>query len=336
MRNNSGAVLLILLSVAWAFSLIGCAHLKLELENSSVQKPSNVALYFSVEKNDKTPIAGLAAESFKIYEDGQLISTFESKQTILNPEVAVVHYSILLLDLSGSITESGTLPQLTSAASAYAERLTKYQQMAIYGFDGSPRLQPIVGFTSDVGFIQNGLNWLANKKKSDDPSTNLNGAVVEATKLLEKQISASKQPLRFGTLVIFTDGRDRAHRISEEEVSKTLDQSKINVFAIGLGPELQEGELSRFARNGLVRAQANSNLSAAFEEVATRIEANSRKFYLLSYCSPSRAGTHKLRIEAAAQGQTGYLEHDFNADGFGPNCDPNKRPQFKIGKINLQ
>jgi hypothetical protein len=70
--------------------------------------------------------------------------------------------------------------------------------------------------------------------------------------------------------------------------------------------------------------------------VATRIEANSRKFYLLSYCSPSRAGTHRLRIEAVHESKRGSLEHEFAADGFGPQCDPNKKPNFSIGKINLK
>ena len=35
----------------------------------------------------------LPVEAFQIYEDDQLISRYESKQTILNPEVAVIHYS---------------------------------------------------------------------------------------------------------------------------------------------------------------------------------------------------------------------------------------------------
>ena len=86
----------------------GCSRLQLKLHNSSVQKPSNVALYFSVETGGDEPVGGLTAESFRIYEDGQLISPFESKQTILNPEVAVSHHALLLIDLSGSITESGS------------------------------------------------------------------------------------------------------------------------------------------------------------------------------------------------------------------------------------
>ncbi len=99
---------------------LGCGGLQLNLKNTSVQKPSNVALYFSVEDNNGVGQPNLTAEAFRIYEDDKLISPFESKQTILNPENAVIRYTLLLVDLSGSITESNSLPTLTTAASSTA------------------------------------------------------------------------------------------------------------------------------------------------------------------------------------------------------------------------
>jgi hypothetical protein len=171
--------LLVLLLAAW-----GCGGLHLHLHNQSVQKPSNVALYFTVETNDGEPVGGLDAKSFRIYEDDQLISPFESKQTILNPETAVVHYTLLLLDHSGSITESGSMHSLMAAAGPFAEKITKKQQMAVYAFDGGKDLIPVVRFTSSSGAVTRGLSALS-ARKSKDPSTNLNGAVVEAVKELE-------------------------------------------------------------------------------------------------------------------------------------------------------
>src|SRR5688500_18669827 len=101
--------------------LTSCGGLKVQLHQSAVQKPSNVALYFSVETNAGDPGPDLAAESFKIYVDGQLISPYESKQTILNPEVSVVHYTLLLLDLSGSVVESGAIPLLQESATGFTD-----------------------------------------------------------------------------------------------------------------------------------------------------------------------------------------------------------------------
>src|SRR5579871_4102449 len=104
--------------LALACALVaGCAGLNPQLVDSSVQKPSNVAVYFTVDTAQGDPVPGLTAEQFHIYEDGKIVSPFESKQTILNPEVAAMHYTLLLVDLSGSVTQSGSLPALDDAAS---------------------------------------------------------------------------------------------------------------------------------------------------------------------------------------------------------------------------
>ena len=51
-------------------------------------------------------------QDFHIYEDGQPVSVLESKQTILQPEVAAIHYTLLLVDMSGSVVDSGDMPAL--------------------------------------------------------------------------------------------------------------------------------------------------------------------------------------------------------------------------------
>ena len=76
--------------------VVGCG-LKMELVDASVRKPSNVAVYFSVVDHKDVGVANLAADQFHVYEDGKLVSPFESKQTILNPEVAAVQYTLLLM-----------------------------------------------------------------------------------------------------------------------------------------------------------------------------------------------------------------------------------------------
>ncbi len=66
--------------------LMGCrsSGLDVHLVRSATAKPGNVAVYFRVDQTDGTPVGGLKAENFKIYEDDGLISEFESKQTIVN------------------------------------------------------------------------------------------------------------------------------------------------------------------------------------------------------------------------------------------------------------
>jgi hypothetical protein len=58
----------------------------------------------------------MTVEQFEIYEDNELVSVYESKQTILNPEVAASHYTLLLVDMSGSVADSGGSRTLSAGA----------------------------------------------------------------------------------------------------------------------------------------------------------------------------------------------------------------------------
>src|SRR6185436_12821349 len=118
--------------------LCGCAGLAPRLVDASVQKPSNVALYFTVDTREGEPVPGLTAEQFHIYEDEKLVSPYESKQTILNPEISAKHYTLLLVDMSGSVTRSGQLPALQEAVNAFTSKVAQYQETAVYAFDGRP------------------------------------------------------------------------------------------------------------------------------------------------------------------------------------------------------
>jgi hypothetical protein len=302
----------------------GCAGLKLQLVDASVRRPSNVAVYFTVDTRGGEPVADLVPGDFHIYEDGQ--SVLESKQTILQPEVAAIHYTLLLVDMSGSVVDSGDMPALIQAAASFADRVGPYQKVAIYTFDGSPHVTPVVNFG---GNVRAGIQALATRRPKD-PSTNLNGAVIEGVRVLHHQMENAPVPLRFGTLVVFTDGTDRAHRASPEEVGKSLDSAGFETYVIGVGAEVDRGQLSRIGRSGTFASRNRADVQRGFDEIGARIEASSKRYYLLSYCSPSRAGQHQVEIEAVAHGTSGRLSHPFNATGFGPTCDPNQRPAFDV------
>jgi hypothetical protein len=325
-----GASLLVVASV-------GCARLHLTPIKATQQRPSNVAVYFKVQTGSGEPIGGLTANSFRIYEDGQLVSQYESKQTILNPQVAAVHYTLLLVDMSGSVSESGNGDVIAQAVGTFTERVEKEQKVAIYAFDGSPNLYPIVGFTDQPGSAKAGVQVLATFKPKD-PSTNLNGAVVKALDELDVALGRASQPLKFGTVVVFTDGTDRANRVPADAMTQHIREKPFDVFAIGLGAEIKESQLNEIGKSGTAMAADKNAVVKAFDEVGARVDARTKSFYLLSYCSPSRAGKHEVRIEAIlsdSQGKgekTGSLQTDFDATGFAPGCDPNAPPSFDVTK----
>jgi hypothetical protein len=302
----------------------GGRSLRLTLIDASVQRPSNIAVYFTVETANGDPVAGLTADSFRIYEDGQPVSVLESKQTILNPEVATSHYTLLLIDMSGSVTESGDVPVIVEAANAFTGRVGKFQKVGIYAFDGSTNIWPVSGFQAGGN-----ANALASFK-ARDPSTNLNGAVLEGIKVLQQQMASSSTPLTFGTLVVFTDGTDRAQRVTRDKLYDAVDKLEVDVIVVGVGAEIDASELEALGRDGAILSKDRAQIAASFEAAAAKIEAYSKRYYLLGYCSPARAGEHVLRIETTAAGASGSYEHKFDARGFGPNCDPKRPPAFNI------
>lgn len=302
--------------------------LKLTLIDGSVQRPGNVAVYFTVDKKNGEPVAGLAAESFAISEDGQPVSVLESRQTILNPEVVAAHYTLLLVDMSGSVADSGDVPVIVDASKAFAQRLDKLQKVAVYAFDGSPDVYAISGFGGGPS-LSSAIDRLATFRPRD-PSTNLNGGIIQALNVLGKQMHDSSAPLTFGTLVVFTDGTDRAARVPRAQLHQALDAATVEILVVGVGSEIDNAELSSIGRDGAILTRDRGQIAASFEAAAAKVEAASRRYYLLGYCSPARAGEHEVTVEAHADGRSGELRYKFDARGFGPGCDPKRPPSFNI------
>jgi len=314
--------------------LAGCMDgLRLVRIDSSAKRPSNVAVYFTVDTSDGRPVPGLASDKFAIYEDGSKVSEFESKQTILNPKVAAAHDTLLLIDMSGSVVESKKVDDVVAAATQFTQRVEKFQKVGVYAFDGSPELYPIVPFTESESAATGGVTRL-KAFKPKDPSTNLNGAVVEALKVLKRTLDQETKPLRFGTLVVFTDGTDRAARVSKHDLDSALgapEYAPFDIFAIGVGAEMNDSHLEDIGRTGTIKEADQANMGRAFDQIGARIEGMSARYYLLSYCTPSRAGEHEVRIEAHGDRDLkGSLTYKFVADGFGPTCDPNTPPSFDL------
>jgi hypothetical protein len=111
------------------------------------------------------------------------------------------------------------------------------------------------------------------------------------------------------------------------------------MFAIGLGAEMEQANLEEIGRDGTETAADTAKIEQSFDRVAQRIEAHMKRFYLLSYCTPARKGEHAVRIVARSTDDAkGALEYTFNADGFGPPpaCDPARKPTFDLKNTTVQ
>lgn len=319
-RRAAAALLLALLvasSTAGCPASDGATCLQFDLIEGQAQPPSNVTLFFSVSSCSGDPAPGIDAGEFVIREDGAVISAYESQQTILPRSVAFELSSVLLLDMSGSVLESGGLPTLQSAAHEFIDRVSVEHAISIQLFDGREDLTEAVGFTENADALHAAVDALTELEVVD-PSTNLNGAVLSGLSLLDSRELAAPESFA-GSLVVFTDGTDQAGRVSDEAAAAAAAATHHSTFSIGLGAEIDKPHLSALGQGGAEFASDGTEISEAFNRIADAIEARSQSFYALGYCSPKRAGLHSLSL--GVEGAEGELVFDFDAAGFEAGCD---------------
>src|SRR5262249_26201542 len=148
---------------------------------------------------------------------------------------------------------------------------------------------------------------------------------------LTDALEKAPKPLHFGSLVLISAGPGRAHRVSQTKMLKAGQRAnKFDLFAIRLGPDVDQDENKQIGRTVTVLEPELTGVKRQLDAMADRLLQRARRFYLLSYCSPARRGKRLLKIEAtAADGASGTLETKFDAEGFGPKCDPETQPSFE-------
>ncbi|MGA9521531.1 MAG: hypothetical protein WBV82_08715 [Myxococcaceae bacterium] len=326
-----------------------CLNLKLQDNGFSTAKPARVSLFFTVDTCDGEPVAQLTADKFRLLEDSAQVSAFESQQRIRPRAQDMRMYTLLLLDLSGSILRSGDYPRLREAADAFLDRMFAHDpgmhRVGIFAFDGRKELTQVVGFTGERAVLEAGLDSLEVSECSVsadcaafvdrrtcagwrcvDDSTNLYGAVLNGTSAVEAAVASNPDiPHRQGALVVFTDGTDQAARVSRDAAVDAVNDTRARVFTVGLGGEIDKDALEDFGKDGFFTAQSADTLSESFGEVATRLTSLAQRHYVLEYCSPKRSGKHSLEVIASLErGETtltGSLTANFDATGFESGCD---------------
>jgi hypothetical protein len=272
------------------------------------------------------PVTGLEPENFKIYENQQALSSDDVKRTLLDRTQFTSERVVLLVELQGE-PSSQERARLVRAVEVFLEKLRPVVAVAVFAYDGSDGLKLVGEYPR--GGAQGSAATLTTLA-APDGSRNLHGAVIDGVRQLELRLASEGRSVRLGTLVVLAKGPDLANRATQDRMAEVLESVRFDVIAVGIGPDTP---YLGFARSGVVHAQAADTLPIALEEAAMRVVATSGKYYLVSYCSPARAGERRLKVEVAYTTKTGderggSVEHDFDATGFGPGCDPQTPPKF--------
>jgi hypothetical protein len=206
----------------------------------------------------------------------------------------------------------------------------------LFAFDGSRDIQlagefpKLLGGAPPLDEVPGLLSYSVR-----DPSRNLYGAVAQSIEELDRRLAAAQKPVRIGTLVVFSRGPDAAGRLTDQQLRKLLEQTRHHLLAIGLQNTPRDYYLTELGRTETLRAQDEQKLGPTFESAASRVNALYDMYYLVSYCSPARAGVRRLRLQVdfkTPQGdeKRGRVEREFDATGFGPGCDPETPPRFAL------
>lgn len=311
-------------------------ELSLTIEESFTTLPSKVSVFFKVNTVQGNPVPGLTPDNFRILEKGQNddcfneISSLESSASISSNSQLFVTTTFLVLDLSNSVLAS-SLEEVKTASNSFINSVMpatpqEAYQMGIYWFNGEDILHELQAPTSSATALQAAINGIT-EDISNDPSTDLYGAVIKSTALATVTLEAfeSQDIFAAGSIVIFTDGTDQAARFTEEEALSSVNTADENItfFTIGLGQEIDEEILQRIGTEGSAFADNSENLVNVFNEVSNTVSGQANSFYLFEYCSPKRdgSGINDLIIQAIEDEQTGIIMTSFDATGFTGGCN---------------
>ncbi len=318
--------------LALSFTLLpGCGifrNVRVEPLATTTQRPSNVGAYVAVNDGDQ-PLDELQPSNFSVYENGKLVPSEQSQLTLLDRNLVAAHHVVLLVDMSlAQEQEARTLA--AKAALGFVQKLTPHEGVSVFAFDGSATLVQIATVARGAAApSMAALEGFAPR----DKSRNLNGALLAGLEKLEAILSQSGKPVRGGSLVVFASGPDVAGRVDADKTHDLVWDSEYDVLGIGVGVGPESDNLETLARAGMVHAQAKNTLPIAFEEAADKVRRELESHYLVSYCSPARAGERRLRLEVKYTNKEGEehhgdFEHDFSAKGFGPGCNSTVTPRF--------
>ena len=310
-------------------------ELVLSIQEQFTTLPGKVSILFKVSDNEGLPVSGLQAEQFIIYEQGRndacfnTISTSESQARISSNSQVFSNNTLLVLDLSNSVLSS-SLTELKSASISFVNNVMPdiaedSFKMAIYWFDGENELHLLNDLSSSKEELTMAINSIT-EDISNDPSTDLYGAVIKATDKASELLTASTQGDKIGaaSVVIFTDGTDQASRFTQAAAQQKVDEANANIsfFTIGLGGEIDTQVLTDIGKTFSVFATNKEELETTFNDISIKIGERANSFYLFEYCSPKRdSGENNLAISVELGGREGAVQTKFDSTGFTGGCE---------------
>ncbi len=301
-----------------------------------------------VQTKDKhgNPVGQLGDISSVLYENTSKTPSDESKVVFRKDQRNTTNQIALLLDFSESLIRdcdevSGLMDekqrqenlcyQLVESAKKFIDDTVSEQQtMAIYYFNSKTNITPLVtsntaGSTDNKVALKAGLEKLYDKTFRETDlegytSTNLYGAVIEVTKvacqwvgscnydIYKPQTKTNLESFEFASIVVFTDGKDLAHRVRESEMLSFINKhDSLFYYTIGLG-KVDTKVLKAIGKEKYIPVGKNSDLNGAFDDLSRQLGSWGNSFYKVEYCPAAQEGSVDIKIEAGDGNYHGIIK----------------------------
>jgi von Willebrand factor type A domain len=315
-------------SVLLASAVFGCATpLRFRLLAAGAKKPAQVAVLMELEHVGKQ--LPVEEKNVSVAEDGASLSPERTHLTLLDPHDVIAERTVVLVDASAAVVESGQIGDVAAAVARFAQRLEKSHRVAVAAWDGADGVVGILPFSAKAEAVDRRLDALLTLKPRGKTS-NLNGAVVESLQALDRAQQADSRPVKIGRLVIVTGGRDDAKKVSKSELVEALRAHKdIAIVAIGFGELIDQDGVEAIGRDGAYYDKPLDRLVDNLDRIAGKVEREGARRLLVSYCSPKRQGQHAVEVSVKTDdGRRGIVQWKFDASDFKAGCDADRMPSF--------
>lgn len=227
-------------------------------------------------------VTDLAAEDFRIYEDGVLqeIDSFTRSSAPLT--------LVLLLDISGSMEDR--LIQVQMAATRFIRALRPDDRVQVAQF--KDRVSVLADFTNDHAALE-----AAIKKTAAYGATALHNALYTAIRNLRP---TDPTEVRRRAIVVLSDGDDTASIVGEDQVLDFARRSEVAIYAIALESWQQRGRGGAVDLLQVLAHETGGQLLLAdsvgeLESMYARIAEELRTQYTLGYGSTAATSRNRWR-----------------------------------------
>ena len=245
-------------------------------------------------------VQGLSARDFEILDGGQLRPIADFRRDPAGVSVG------LLFDVSGSM--ESTLGEAREAATHLLSWLAPNDEVAVFTFD--TRLDEIAPFTTGVKTLPEAMS-----RVTPFGATSLHDAIARMAERV-----GTREGRR--AVVVFTDGRDNASRLTPSQVSGMASSIDVPVYVFAAVPSIDSpptelSDLAAWTGGHLFVASTAAARSAAARQIVDEL----RHQYLIAFESSGRSGWHPLVVRARNKDLTVRARSGYIAGQARPNSD---------------